>query len=433
MIPRLLTIMGSGETTPTMSRVHRALFDRFPDEPVNAVVLDTPYGFQENADDITARALSYFRDSVGRRFGVVSFRSTQVDPLEREVAFARVREADYVFSGPGSPTYALRHWADSQIPGLLAGKLSKGGSVVFASAAALTLGRLMVPVYEIYKSGEDPHWVPGLDLLSAIGLTVAVIPHYDNAEGGNHDTRYCYLGERRLRALEAEMPEETFVLGVDGHTALVLDLDAGRASVFGLGVVTVRRQGRSVVFDSGTQISIDELRAAASGPAPTSAGVPVTPEARAANAGAFRAGREPANPLLEDVAGAERVFAEAIEAGDLTAAVRTILDLDASLLAWSRDTEESNALDDARAAFRAMIARLGEQVGSAVMDPQTLVAPFVDALLDLRARARAASDWVSADVIRDRLIAAGIELHDGSDGTTWELSHDGARQPDRVG
>jgi len=34
-----------------------------------------------------------------------------------------------------------------------------------ASAAALTIGRVTIPVYEIYKAGEAPRWLPGLDLL----------------------------------------------------------------------------------------------------------------------------------------------------------------------------------------------------------------------------------------------------------------------------
>src|SRR2546430_10964210 len=63
-------------------------------------------------------------------------------------------------------------------------------SVVFASAAALTLGSHTVPVYEIYKAGVEPAWVPGLDLVRrATGLPAVLIPHYDNAEGGHHDTR----------------------------------------------------------------------------------------------------------------------------------------------------------------------------------------------------------------------------------------------------
>jgi cysteinyl-tRNA synthetase len=53
------------------------------------------------------------------------------------------------------------------------------------------------------------------------------------------------------------------------------------------------------------------------------------------------------------------------------------------------------------------------------------VRPFVDALLEQRVRARGAREWAAADAIRDRLLAAGIELHDSPDGTTWELRAEG--------
>ena len=103
-----------------------------------------------------------------------------------------------------------------------------------ASAAALKLGVVTIPVYEIYKVGEARPGSPGLDLLGpATGLQAAVVPHYDNAEGGNHDTRFCYIGERRLRVLERALPAGAFVLGVDSHTALVLDLERRTAAVLG--------------------------------------------------------------------------------------------------------------------------------------------------------------------------------------------------------
>ena len=193
-LPRLLTIMGSGETSPTMTKIHRELVDRLGPPPVPAVLLDTPVGFQENADDIAAKAVEYFRESVQRDLAVARWRSAADDPLTYETMLARLREARYVFAGPGSPTYALAQWSGSQVPDLLAAKLRGGGAVTFASAAALTLGAVSVPVYEIYKVGETPHWVDGLDLLAIAGLSVAVIPHFNNAEGGNHDTRFCYLG-----------------------------------------------------------------------------------------------------------------------------------------------------------------------------------------------------------------------------------------------
>jgi hypothetical protein len=420
-LPRILTIMGSGETTPTMARVHRAVLDRLGERPVPAVVLDTPYGFQENADDISARAVDYFRTTVGAPFSVASFRSADDDALTRETAMVRIRDARLVFTGPGSPSYALRQWAGSEIPRLLAEKLARGGAVTMASAAALTLGRYTIPVYEIYKVGEAPRWLDGLDLLTPLGLTVAVVPHYDNAEGGNHDTRFCYLGERRLRVLEAELPPEVFLLGVDGHTALVLDLDVGTASVLGLGTVTVRKDGVSTVFPSGSEITIADLIAAAHGTGPaalpdsSSSGVPVGVATGVPVAA-------PSSGLLrEEVTRLEAVFSASLDECDAPAAVRAILALEETIQAWSHDTDQSDALATARSALRSAIVCLGEMAAQGTGDPAELIRPFVDALLAERVRAREARDWAAADSIRDRIVAAGIELHDTPDGTTWEL------------
>ena len=192
----LLVIMGSGETAPTMVKPHRSIFERVGDAP--AVLLDTPYGFQENAEDITSRAVGYFAASVGRPVSALSWR-TPPTGLARHRALARLDEAGWIFAGPGSPTYALKQWWDTPVPEALAGALERGAVVVFASAAALTLGSHAVPVYEIYKAGIEPAWVPGLDLVRRVtGLPAVVIPHYDNAEGGHHDTRFSYLGERAV-------------------------------------------------------------------------------------------------------------------------------------------------------------------------------------------------------------------------------------------
>ncbi|MGH3977313.1 MAG: hypothetical protein ACRDS9_28965, partial [Pseudonocardiaceae bacterium] len=213
--PRLFAIIGSGETAPTMARVHRLLLDRLGGSSADAVLLDTPYGFQENSDEISQRTVGYFRN-LQVPLHVASWRTVD-DALARERALARIDNADYVFAGPGSPTYALRVWGDSQLRHILSDKLAHGGCVTFASAAALTLGVATVPVYEIYKVGANPYWAEGMDLLAQIGLRAAVIPHYDNAEGGTHDTRFCYLGERRLQLMETMLKTDTVVLGVDEH------------------------------------------------------------------------------------------------------------------------------------------------------------------------------------------------------------------------
>ncbi|HEX6475796.1 MAG TPA: hypothetical protein VF005_00870 [Acidimicrobiales bacterium] len=429
---RLLTIMGSGETSPTMVKMHRQLLDRLGPAPVPAVLLSTPFGFQMNASDVAAKAVEYFRESVGAELQVADIRSaSDADTVRNETMLAMLGDARYVFAGPGSPSYALRQWSGTVVPQLLADKLALGGAVTFASAAALTLGVATVPVYEIYKVGEDPHWLEGLDLLAATGLRAAVIPHYNNAEGGNHDTRYCYLGERRLAAMERDLPEDAFVLGVDEHSALVMDLDAGDATTAGLGVVTVRSQGRSTEIPSGTTIAISEIADLAAGRTARSgrtAGAERT-AASEPDAGVAPDAGSSASPLMDSVRAHQEAFAGAVAERDVDSAVRAILDLDQELQAWSRDTLQSDELDRGRAALRAMVVRLGQLAEVGARDPRQVLGPFVEAVLGIRADARADGRWHDADVARDRLTALGVEVRDGPNGTEWVLTAEAGKGP----
>ncbi|HUF32347.1 MAG TPA: hypothetical protein VMN58_03965 [Acidimicrobiales bacterium] len=420
-MPRLLTIMGSGETSPTMVTVHRRLIDRLGPPPVPAVLLDTPFGFQANADELSAKAVAYFATSVGLDMEVAGLRRVDDgDTVAVERASAGLRRARYAFAGPGSPTYALRQWRGSPVPGVLAEKLERGGAVTFASAAALTLGVVTVPVYEIYKVGAEPHWLEGLDLLALAGLRAAVIPHFDNAEGRNHDTRFCYLGAERLALLEADLPDGAFVLGVDEHTGLVLDLDAGSAEVVGLGVVTVRVDGRSTELPSGTTVGIEELADIAAGRGETGdrsdGGADVAGRVTADATGTGKA----ASPLLDEVARLQDSFDAAVDR-DAGAAAAAALELDEVLVRWASESFAEDEAERGRSALRSMVIRLGELAEEGVRDPAEVVAPFVEALLSVRDAARDARDWSTADAVRDRLLAAGVTINDSPSGTTWSL------------
>ena len=264
---RVLAIIGSGETSPTMVTVHRELLSRLGPASPQAIVLATPYAFQENAADVSARTQRYFADSVGLQVRVAAGTSPNADPGmapplippdEEDEArqAAAIRAADWVFAGPGSPSYALAHWQAGPVAAGLRDRVLAGdGLTVLASAAAATAGRFTLPVYEIYKAGGAPRWLDGLDLLGPLGLTVALIPHYDNAEGGRYDTRHCYLGERRLAVMERDLPADAAVLGVDEHTAVLIDLRTSDVEIRGRGGVTVRRSGHSVVLPAGTRLS----------------------------------------------------------------------------------------------------------------------------------------------------------------------------------
>jgi hypothetical protein len=423
-VPRLLTIMGSGETAPTMIKVHREVFDRLDRAEPSAVLLDTPYGFQANADIISDRAVEYFRQSVGRRVEVAQLRRTDTgDPVALEQALARVRGADWLFTGPGSPSFALRQWAGTPVPDVLAALLrpgGPGGALVFSSAAALTLGVATVPVYEIYKVGADPFWLDGLDLLTTLGLPVAVIPHFDNTEGGNHDTRFCYLGRPRLEQLERELPAGAFVLGVDEHTGVILDLDADTATILGRGVVTLRQQGRQRVLEAGQTIALDVLRAGVpaggAGGATTTGGTPTAVVRRPRPSGVEETGS-----LAERTQAAEAAFRAAMAAGDADGAVAVVLALDDAITAWSADTLQSDEMDRARAARRAMVVQLGQAATDGLRDPRESVAPVVEAALSLRAAVRAERRYDLSDLLRDELAAAGVEVRDTGAGVEWEL------------
>ncbi|HVL03695.1 MAG TPA: hypothetical protein VM386_04575, partial [Acidimicrobiales bacterium] len=166
---------------------------------------------------------------------------------------------------------------------------------------------------------------------------------------------------------------------------------------------------------SGSVVAIAELRAEASAGQPGRGPAPSTsPDGATA---------DPATPAsLSDVRRElEQRFSAAVAERAVDVAVAVALELDTAIASWSHDTLQSNEADLARSALRSMIVRLGELAVSAGPPPAETMAPLVDALLDARAAARSARDWDAADTLRDRLLEAGVEIHDSPEGTTWSL------------
>ena len=118
----------------------------------------------------------------------------------------------------------------------------------------------------------------------------------------------------------------------------------------------------------------------------------------------------------------ERTFDAGLRARDVRPAVGAILELEQAIMDWSADIEELDGIDPARATLRQMVARLGELAVRGTYDRRELISPFVDALIELRNRAREERSWVLADDLRDRLVAAGIQVHDTPEGTVWRLA-----------
>ena len=250
----MLTLIGSGETSERLLNLHQSLIAglKFP----RLAFIDTPAAFQLNRKEIAARFINYFKKNYSLDLRVVEYPSSTFNPAS---AAAALQESNYIIAGPGSPTYAIERWRGTPVYHTLVEKLRADAQIVLASSATIAISRHALPVYEIYKAGAAPYWVEGLDLLKPFGLDLALIPHYDNKEGRTYDTRYCFMGEPRLLALEKLLPDSTVILGIDENTAGTLDLEKRIVNVIGAGRVTIRYKGKEQHYREGDSFPFEHL------------------------------------------------------------------------------------------------------------------------------------------------------------------------------
>lgn len=260
--PGPIVLFGSGEVAPTAQPVYdRVMCDLRP--PVRVGILETPAGFQLNSADVASTVGAFIEAHLPNHRPRVTViparkRGTAHSP-DNPAIVEPIYESELLFMGPGSPTYAARQLAGSLAWQVLRTRHLLGYPLVMASAATIAISAHALPVYEIYKVGEDLHWATGLDLLAPFGLDLVFVPHWNNNEGGaKHDTSRCYMGEPRFAELLDMLPADQMVVGIDEHTALILDLAAGQAHVVGRGLVTLRCRGE-VTCETPGSFSLDEL------------------------------------------------------------------------------------------------------------------------------------------------------------------------------
>ena len=409
----MIVLMGSGELTATMVEVHKELLRRFA-PLAKAVFLDTPAGFQLNVDQISQKARDYFQTHIGQPLTIASFKSNDtISPFESEQAYQTLRDADFVLIGPGSPTYAVQQWQPSAVPQILSDRIREGGCLVAASAAALTVGRFTLPVYEIYKVGQDLHWADGMDILKHFGFNLVVVPHWNNAEGGTHDTRFCFMGEPRFKQLVSLLPEDVAVLGLDEHTACILDFENQAAVVKGIGRVTLQRAQHQIVFKTGDQFSLEVLRGADQGgnwqQTSLVQDVPVTESALEGDA------------FWDQIHRLEAVFYEGLETHEAQKTTNALLELDRMIWKAQQDLENEEFIIQARDTLRELIAVLGTRLAAAPRSETDCLAPLVQQLLDVRETFRRKKQFEEADAIRDSLQRASIIIEDTKTGVRWRL------------
>jgi hypothetical protein len=261
--PGIIALIGSGETSSAGGKIYEELAKQAP-VPLHASVIETPAGFELNSNVVAGRVADYLRTHLQNYQTTVDLiparkKGTPFSPDNPEVV-SPLFESDLIFMGPGSPSYAARQLLESLGWEIIRARHRTGASLAFASAAAIACGKLVLPVYEIFKAGEDPHWKPGLDFLAPYGLNLLIIPHWNNSEGGpGLDTSRCFIGLARFEELLQQAPAEAVVVGLDEHTGLVINLADQSCHVLGRGKIHILSQGQEREFSGGTGFPIQIL------------------------------------------------------------------------------------------------------------------------------------------------------------------------------
>lgn len=238
-----VTLIGSGETTAVGAQVLDVLLAGRR-RPYHMAMLETPAGFELNSPRVLGRVADFFGRHLGPRGAIQPLAARRRDGpggTDDAAISAQLSGMDAIYLGAGSPTYAIHHLRGTQVWEAIRRAWHTGTDIVLASAAAIAASRFALPVYEIFKVGLDPFWMDGLDLLGDLGVSAAIVPHWNNPSGGDElDTSRCFVGQVRFDALQARLPANVTTLGLDEQTALILDLKAGDIEVLGSGALTIR-------------------------------------------------------------------------------------------------------------------------------------------------------------------------------------------------
>jgi cysteinyl-tRNA synthetase len=220
------------------------------------------------------------------------------------------------------------------------------------------------------------------------------------------------MGEPRFRQLEKQVPDHVSILGLDEHTACILDLKKQEAQVRGLGSVCIRRQGKEIVFSSGETFSLDVLRN-------PSANIPKTRNVKETNKQLPVSKKEDAN-FWNTIHSIESKYTAGIEKNNVNQLINALLDFDKTLWIELENTESAEFISQAREKFREMIVGLQTILASAKVTDNRLK-HLTEELLSLRADFRQKNHWKKADEIRSRLEKCGIIIDDSPAESSWRI------------
>jgi len=258
-----IAFLGSGETSLAGGRIFEALA-RNINGPLRIALMETPAGFELNSAQVVGRVGDFMTTRLQNYKPVVEAiaarkKGSAFSPDDPEIV-KPLLYANMIFMGPGSPTYAIRQLKDTLTWDVIRARHRLGATLIFASAATISAGAHALPVYEIYKVGQDVHVVDGLNFFSDFGLDVSFIPHWNNTDGGaDLDTSRCFIGMDRFAEWCRQVPSDGETIGLDEHTGMIIDFESRLCEVSGVSSVSLVRECNPEMYASGAKFSLGEL------------------------------------------------------------------------------------------------------------------------------------------------------------------------------
>ncbi len=260
-----IAFLGSGETSLAGGRIFETLA-RLISDPLRIAILETPAGFELNASLVAGRVGEFLKTRLQNYKPIIDLvparkKGTEFSPDNPDI-LKPLLQANIIFMGPGSPSYVARQLKDTLAWDIIRARHRQGATLIFASAATISVGQWVLPVYEVYKVGEDVHVKDGLGFFSDFGMHVSFVPHWNNAEGGvDLDTSRCFVGMERFEQWRALTPAENVIVGLDEHSGIVIDFDKAVCDVHGVSSVTVMNASETKMHASGASFPLHELGA----------------------------------------------------------------------------------------------------------------------------------------------------------------------------
>ena len=258
-----IAFLGSGETSLAGGRIFEALARLIPD-PLHVSVLETPAGFELNSTIVAGRVGDFLKTRLQNYKPTIDLiparkQGTEFSPDNPEILKPLLR-ANIIFMGPGSPTYLARQLRGTLAWDIIRARHRLGATLIFASAATISVGAWVLPVYEIYKVGDDIHTKEGLNFFSDFGMDLSFVPHWNNAEGGTDlDTSRCFVGIERFDQWRKLLPPENILVGLDEHSGIIMDFEKGTCDVHGVSSVSVVKNTSMEIYPAGAKFSLNEL------------------------------------------------------------------------------------------------------------------------------------------------------------------------------